>query len=294
MVDRTANTLWMGDLEPYMDEAFISNAFHSMGEGVISVKVIKNKHTGMPTGYCFVEFPDQEAAHRAMLSLNGKIVPGSMPYKRFKLNHASFGREHLNVPEYSLFVGDLTEDVDDLILYSHFHTHYKNLRGAKVVVDENGKSRGYGFVRFTCEKDQQKALVEMQHYTGIGRKPIRVSLATPKKTQAGMTGGTYTASTSAGYDYYGQGYNQGYYNNWWQAYQQPGYGYDPYMQHDSYAQGDTEGYEVGEVLVDPEVHVDVKKLNHEFIQQSEEFYDAMESSRWFPIDNASMTVSEVM
>ena len=42
-----------------------------------------------------------------------------------------------------------------------------------------GQSRGYGFVRFGDEADQQRALVEMQ---GVycGNRPMRISTATPK------------------------------------------------------------------------------------------------------------------
>lgn len=50
-----------------------------------------------------------------------------------------------------------------------------------VVLDSNGKSRGYGFVRFATETDQQSALIEMQGYTRVNRKPLRISLATPKR-----------------------------------------------------------------------------------------------------------------
>ena len=50
-----------------------------------------------------------------------------------------------------------------------------------VVFDNRGFSKGFGFVRFSEETEQQKALIEMQHCAGIGRKMIRVSLATPKK-----------------------------------------------------------------------------------------------------------------
>ena len=32
-----------------------------------------------PAGYCFVEFPSSEAAQKAMLQLNNKIIPGSAP-----------------------------------------------------------------------------------------------------------------------------------------------------------------------------------------------------------------------
>lgn len=42
-----------------------------------------------------------------------------------------------------------------------------------------GQSRGYGFVRFSDEGDQQRALLEMQ---GVycGNRPMRISTATPK------------------------------------------------------------------------------------------------------------------
>ena len=50
-----------------------------------------------------------------------------------------------------------------------------------VVLDNDGKSRGYGFVRFKDETDQQRALIDMQHFTGLGKKPIKVSMATPKR-----------------------------------------------------------------------------------------------------------------
>ena len=50
-----------------------------------------------------------------------------------------------------------------------------------VVLDSSGKSKGFGFVRFSEETDQQRALIEMQHMTGIGRRPIKVGLAAPKR-----------------------------------------------------------------------------------------------------------------
>ena len=39
---------------------------------------------------------------------------------------------------------------------------------------------GYGFVRFSDENEMKRALVEMQGASGLGSKPIRVSVATPK------------------------------------------------------------------------------------------------------------------
>ena len=33
----------------------------------------------LPAGYCFVEFRDGPSAQKAMLRLNGKIIPNSQP-----------------------------------------------------------------------------------------------------------------------------------------------------------------------------------------------------------------------
>ncbi|XP_013410625.1 tRNA selenocysteine 1-associated protein 1 isoform X2 [Lingula anatina] len=289
-------TLWMGDLEPYMDEIFITQAFIQMGEPVANVKLIKSKTTGLLAGYCFVEFHDVDTAHKAMLRLNGKIVPGSRPFRRFKLNHASYGKEHLAVPEYSLFVGDLTDDVDDLSLYQGFAKKYKSIRAAKVVLDGTGRSKGYGFVRFTDEEEQQRAITEMQHYCGIGKKIIRVSLATPKKHNPPVAPGT-SLPPGGSHPYYTQYPQYPYYSQWSGYTGQQYYAVAPSSSashaysHYDYAGGwDQSGQYEDEDLEDPCVEVDVQKVNKEFIETSEEFYTALEDSRWNPLDSVMSKV----
>jgi RNA recognition motif-containing protein len=117
-----------------------------------------------------------------------------------KLNWASGGglqdrsREDRG-PEYSIFVGDLGPDVNEFVLLSLFQNKFKSCKSAKIMTDPlTGMSRGYGFVRFTDESEQQRALTEMQ---GVycGNRPMRISTATPKNrsggpgpTQMGMPG----------------------------------------------------------------------------------------------------------
>ncbi|VDI13011.1 Hypothetical predicted protein, partial [Mytilus galloprovincialis] len=177
----TTPTLWMGDLESDWDEEFITKGFQNMGITIRSLKIIKNKVTGLPAGYCFVDFTDKDKAQEALLKLNGKVIPGTTPVRRFKLNSAGYGKDSAPLPEYSLFVGELSDDVDDYVLYQAFAKRYRSCRSVKIVTDSSGRSKGYGFIRFTEENDQQRALIEMQHFPGISRRPIRVSLATPKR-----------------------------------------------------------------------------------------------------------------
>jgi RNA recognition motif-containing protein len=148
-------------------------------------------------GYCFVDFASPGAAGKA-LSYNGQMMPNSQ--RPLKLNWASGGglqdrsREDRG-PEFSIFVGDLGPDVNELILLNLFQNKFKSCKSAKIMTDPlTGMSRGYGFVRFADESEQQRALTEMQ---GVycGNRPMRISTATPKNkggpgpTQMGMVPG---------------------------------------------------------------------------------------------------------
>uniref|UniRef100_A0A3B4XH82 tRNA selenocysteine 1-associated protein 1 n=1 Tax=Seriola lalandi dorsalis TaxID=1841481 RepID=A0A3B4XH82_SERLL len=136
------STLWMGNLESYMDEKFITRAFSTMGEQVVNVRIIRNKMTGGALGYCFVEMTDEATAERCLRKINGKALPGATPPTRFKLNRATFGKQESG-QMYSLFVGDLTPEVDDGMLYEFFYNRYPSCRGGKVVLDSMGNSKSW-------------------------------------------------------------------------------------------------------------------------------------------------------
>ncbi|KAE9381554.1 RNA-binding domain-containing protein [Stipitochalara longipes BDJ] len=180
-------TLWMGELEPWIDENFIRSVWFGMGEQV-NVKMIRDKFSGN-AGYCFIDFASPAAAAKA-LSLNGSMIPNTS--RPFKLNWASGGgladRRYSSDdrgPEYSIFVGDLGPEVNEYVLVSLFQARFPSCKSAKIMTDPiSGMSRGYGFVRFADESDQQRALTEMQ---GVycGNRPMRISTATPKNKSGG-------------------------------------------------------------------------------------------------------------
>ncbi|XP_057550934.1 polyadenylate-binding protein RBP47B' [Amaranthus tricolor] len=174
-------TLWIGDLQIWVDENYLRSCFLQTGE-VISAKVIRNKITGHPEGYGFVEFASHATAERVLQSYNGTLMPGTE--QPFRLNWASFGigeRRPDAGPEHSIFVGDLAPDVSDYLLQETFRAHYPSVRGAKVVTDPStGRSKGYGFVKFADEMERNRAMTEMNGQYCLSR-PMRISAATPKK-----------------------------------------------------------------------------------------------------------------
>lgn len=118
-----------------MDEAFLKQAFAVMGETCLSTKIITNKLTGLPVGYGFLDFIDEAAALRVLHKCDGKPIPGSNPIKKFKLNHACHSKDIAQQQsEYSAFVGNLTTEVDDLGLYTAFHSRFPSVKAAKGLV----------------------------------------------------------------------------------------------------------------------------------------------------------------
>lgn len=170
-----------------MTENFVMTAFTKMGEDPRAVRMMRSKFTGDFAGYCFVTFASPEHALDVMHKLNGKPIPGTNPVVRFRLNGAS-NSSHKTASferEYSIWVGDLSSDVDDYSLYRVFNK-YKSIKVEKVVLDSSGFSKGYGFVRFASEEEKNMALQRMNGYVGLGSKPLRLCSAVSKQKGGGL------------------------------------------------------------------------------------------------------------
>ncbi|KAI8549858.1 hypothetical protein RHMOL_Rhmol06G0057600 [Rhododendron molle] len=191
-------TIWVGDLHNWMDEDYLHSCFTSTGEvpyqdlivlfvhmgyWVTSIKVIRNKQTGLSEGYGFVEFFSHTAADKVLQNYTGKQMPNTE--QPFRLNWASFSmgdKRANNGSDLSIFVGDLASDVTDSLLHETFSSKYPSVKAAKVVIDVNtGRSKGYGFVRFGDENERSQAMTEMNGVYCSSR-PMRIGVATPRKS----------------------------------------------------------------------------------------------------------------
>ncbi|KAM3727291.1 tRNA selenocysteine 1-associated protein [Dirofilaria immitis] len=306
----------MGDLSPDWDQAFIAEAFARMGEEVTNVKIVFDKHSGKQAGYCFIEFADRESARRAMLHINGKIIPKSKPFAAFNLSFANSP----NAPytEYNLFVNNVPQDMDDAALFLIFGERYESCRGAKVYRNTDGTSKGLGFVRFSDQTDQQRALLEMNKYRVDGKQLI-LKLAQPKyraprqprnlqqqqqqQPQHNVTGYDITnnylqtqenvtasiASPTAVTSYYPYNTPPVTTAHSVNTYHAP-YNYPPVQPRTTPQQAVCEQYYscvVGGAIVsyeacgvEPVEDVSAEQSNEYVLQNGEEFYEALEQSRW--------------
>src|SRR5665648_176150 len=80
----------------------------------------------------------------------------------------------------NLFIGSLAYATNDDTLKAHFE-QIGEVASARVITDrDSGRSKGFGFVEFTDEANNQKAVDELDGKDLDGRT-INVSLAKPKE-----------------------------------------------------------------------------------------------------------------
>ena len=150
----TDNNLWMGDVQTWMDESFILKAFNFYKFFPKSIKLIHDKITKELKNFCFINFQTMKEANNCLLTLNGKFIPNTQI--KFKLNWANY----FSTFNKSVYVGNLSPDVDDIQLYQLFKEKYPSVHHASVIAD-NGVSKGFGFILFRGEEDYEKCLKEM-------------------------------------------------------------------------------------------------------------------------------------
>ncbi|XP_048057934.1 tRNA selenocysteine 1-associated protein 1 isoform X3 [Megalobrama amblycephala] len=232
--ERKMNSLWMGNLEPYMDEEFIHRAFAQMGETVMRVRLIRDKITGETAGYGFVELIDETSVERCLRKVNGKPLPGATPPKRFKLSRTTYGK--------------------------------------------HGESRCCGFVSFESEREQRRALAELQGACGLGKKPLRLSLAANKLKKKESPENQNTQFYADNYNISNSYLNQYYYPQYSSNSSTYVWNYDyNYLNHSqNILQVDVQGEEMeDDELEYPDSEINVMEANERFMDQSEELYSAL-------------------
>uniref|UniRef100_A0A8C2PSE5 Polyadenylate-binding protein n=1 Tax=Cyprinus carpio TaxID=7962 RepID=A0A8C2PSE5_CYPCA len=151
--------IFIKNLDKSIDNKALYDTFSAFGN-ILSCKVVCDENGSK--GYGFVHFETQEAAERAIEKMNGMLLNDRKVFVgRFKSRKEREAELGARAKEFTnVYIKNFGEDMDDDKLKDVF-SKYGTAMSIRVMTDESGKSRGFGFVSFERHEDAQRAVDEM-------------------------------------------------------------------------------------------------------------------------------------
>uniref|UniRef100_A0A8C0RN44 Poly(A) binding protein cytoplasmic 1 n=1 Tax=Canis lupus familiaris TaxID=9615 RepID=A0A8C0RN44_CANLF len=148
--------IFIKNLDKSIDNKALYDTFSAFGN-ILSCKVVCDENGSK--GYGFVHFETQEAAERAIEKMNGMLLNDRKVFVgRFKSRKEREAELGARAKEFTnVYIKNFGEDMDDERLKDLFGKFGPAL-SVKVMTDESGKSKGFGFVSFERHEDAQKGV----------------------------------------------------------------------------------------------------------------------------------------
>ncbi|XP_056447966.1 embryonic polyadenylate-binding protein-like isoform X4 [Gadus chalcogrammus] len=151
--------VFIKNMDDSIDNKALYDTFSAFGN-ILSCKVVCDEKGSK--GYGFVHFETQEAANRAIETINGMLLNDRKVFvghfKSRKERESEFGAKAMKFT--NVYIKNFGEEYTDEKLKELFSKFGKTL-SVRVMKDERGRSRGFGFVNYGNHMDAQKAVEEM-------------------------------------------------------------------------------------------------------------------------------------
>uniref|UniRef100_A0A0D9VSJ6 Polyadenylate-binding protein n=1 Tax=Leersia perrieri TaxID=77586 RepID=A0A0D9VSJ6_9ORYZ len=193
--ERSANNddkytnLYMKNLDDDITEELIKLKFSQYGS-IISVKIMK-RDDGTSKGFGFVSFHNPENAKKAKEAMHGMLIGSKSLYvaRAQKKNERKHYLQRLREEKRNeiiiksngsnVYIKNINDEVDDGALRERFN-EFGNITSAKIMRDEKGISKGFGFVCFSTPEEAKCAVSSMRGVMFYG-KPLYVAIAERKE-----------------------------------------------------------------------------------------------------------------
>ncbi|XP_023612000.1 polyadenylate-binding protein 1-like isoform X3 [Myotis lucifugus] len=151
--------IFIKNLEESIDNKALYDTFSTFGN-ILSCKVACDDHGSR--GFGFVHFETREAAQQAISTMNGMLLNNRKVFvSHFKSRQEREAELGVRAMEFTnVYVKNLQMDIDEQGLEELFSQFGKTL-SVKVMRDDSGHSRGFGFVNFEKHEEAQKAVMDM-------------------------------------------------------------------------------------------------------------------------------------
>ena len=177
--------LYIKNIDPELTEEQFREMFEKYGE--VTSAVISFDADGKSKGFGFVNYKEHEGAQAAVEALHDTEINGRKLFvtraqkkaereEELRKSYEQAKMEKLSKYQgVNLYIKNLDDDMDDEKLRAEFEP-YGTITSCKIMRDERGTSKGFGFVCYSSPDEATKAVAEMNNKM-IGSKPLYVSLA---------------------------------------------------------------------------------------------------------------------
>ena len=183
MAPFTSASLYVGDLSPDVTETLLFEIFKQVG-AVASIRVCRDAITRRSLGYAYVNFHTVADAEHALDQLNFTLIKNRPCRIMWSYRDPSIRKSGLG----NVFIKNLHKNIDNKALYDTFSS-FGNILSCKVVTDENGVSRGHGFIHYDRQEEAEQAIATVNNKLLEG-KQVYVGQFIPKKEK--LKSGEYT------------------------------------------------------------------------------------------------------
>jgi len=151
--------VFIKNLDKSIDNKAMYDTFSAFGN-ILSCKVATDEG-GNSKGYGFVHFETEEAARNAIQKVNGMLLNGEKVYVGKFIPRAEREKEMGEKAKRftNVYVKNFGDDLDDEKLYEIF-SQFGKITSHRVMCNEDGKSKGFGFVAFEDPEAAEKAVGE--------------------------------------------------------------------------------------------------------------------------------------
>lgn len=149
--------IFIKNLEKSVDNKVLFDTFSFFGN-ILSCK-ISYDDKGQSKGYGFVHFDNEDTAQAAIAGLNGKLIKSKKIYVGKFISRKE--RENkLGTPKRftNIYVKNLTDEYDTDEKLKRLFSPHGAITSAVVTKDENGKSKGFGFVCYASADQAEQAV----------------------------------------------------------------------------------------------------------------------------------------
>lgn len=173
--------IFIKNLDKSIDNKALYDTFSAFGN-ILSCKVAMDA-AGESKGYGFVHYEKDESAALAADKVNGMLLEGKKVYVGPFLRRQE--RPNESEARYTnIFVKNLDESVSEEEMQEMFGAHGK-ITSAVLMMDEEGKSRGFGFINFE-EPESAASAVEALNNKEINGKELYCGRAQKKSEREAM------------------------------------------------------------------------------------------------------------